>query len=167
VSAAVHVRRFRAEDAPALAQLFHDAVNRIASCHYSPAQVAAWSPAPPDPALFLARGADGRILLVAEDAGGAPLAYGDVEADGHIDHLYCRPDAAGTGVAARLYAALEAAAATRGIVRLYTEASEPARRFFERRGFMLLHRRDFTLADVVIHNYAMEKQIAPGAEPTG
>ena len=68
VAAAARVRLFRPEDAPALARLFHDAINQIASLHYSPAQVAAWSPAPPDPGRFLARGADGRILLVAEDS---------------------------------------------------------------------------------------------------
>ena len=158
------IRPFRPADAPALARLFHEAVHQIAARHYNPAQVAAWAPALPDPAGFLARGADGRTLLVAEGADGAPLAYGDVEADGHIDHLFCRPDAAGAGIAARLYAALEEVARARGIARLYTEASEPARRFFERQGFTLLHRRDFTLADVPIHNYAMEKQIAsPGA----
>lgn len=156
-----NIRPFRAADAPALARLFHDAVHRIASHHYRPAQIAAWSPEAPDPARFLARGRDGRTLLVAEDASGALLAYGDVEADGHIDHLYCRPDAAGSGIAAMLYAALEEAARSRGIDRLHTEASEPARRFFERRGFALLHRRDFTLAGVPIHNYAMEKRLAP------
>ena len=160
----VSVRPFRLEDATALASLFHDAIQRIASLHYSPAQIAAWSSEPPDPARFVARGTDGRILLVAEDEAGAPLAYGDVEADGHIDHLFCRPDAAGTGVTAFLYAELERTAASRGIERLYTEASEPARRFFERRGFTLLHRRDFRLADEPMYNYAMEKHIGPRAE---
>jgi 8-oxo-dGTP pyrophosphatase MutT (NUDIX family) len=155
----VRVRPFRPDDAPALARLFHDAVHGIAAHHYTPAQVAAWAPAVPDPARFLARAADGRTLLVAEAADGTPLAYGDVEADGHIDHLFCRPDAAGAGIAARLYDALEAAARGRGIARLHTEASEPARRFFERRGFDLLHRRDFELAGVPIHNYAMAKRL--------
>jgi 8-oxo-dGTP pyrophosphatase MutT (NUDIX family)/ribosomal protein S18 acetylase RimI-like enzyme len=161
LAAGIRIRAFRPADAPTLARLFHDAVHGIAAHHYTPAQVAAWAPAVPDPARFLARGADGRTLLVAEGADGVPLAYGDVEADGHIDHLFCRPDAAGAGVAARLYGALEEAARARGIARLYTEASEPARRFFERRGFALLHRRDFTLAGEPMHNYAMQKQLAP------
>lgn len=160
---AARIRPFRPADAPALAQLFHAAVHEIAARHYSPAQIAAWSPAVPDPARFLARGADGRTLLVAEAANGAILAYGDVEADGHIDHIFCRPDAAGTGVTAVLYDALETAARQRGIERLYTEASEPARRFFERRGFMVVTRRDFELAGVPIHNYAMEKRLGPEA----
>jgi putative acetyltransferase len=162
---AVRIRPFRPDDAPALAQLFHAAIHEIAALHYRPAQIAAWAPAVPDPARFLVRGTDGRILLVAEGGDGSPLAYGDVEPDGHIDHLFCRPDAAGAGVTAILYEALEAAALTQGIARLYTEASEPARRFFEKRGFTLLHRRDLELAGVPIHNYAMEKHLLPEPAP--
>jgi putative acetyltransferase len=153
------IRPFRPDDAPALAALFHAAVHGIARAHYSQAQVNAWAPEVPDPARFRARGADGRLLLVAVDAGDAPLAYGDVEADGHIDHLFCRPDAAGTGVTASLYAALEAAARGRGIGRLYTEASEPARRFFLKQGFVVVARNDFDLGGVAIHNMRMEKRL--------
>src|SRR5882757_2518889 len=118
------VRPYKSEDAPALAALFHAAVHDIARLYYSQAQVNAWAPEVPDPARFRARAADGRTVLVAVDAADAPLAYGDVEADGHIDHLFCRPDAAGTGVAAALYAELEAAARARGIGLVYVEASE-------------------------------------------
>jgi putative acetyltransferase len=153
------IRRFRRDDAPALARLFHDAIHQIAAAHYTPEQVRAWSPLVPPAERFEARGADGRTLLVAIDGDDRPLAYGDVEADGHIDHLFCRPDAAGTGVTDALLDALEAAAVERGITRLHVEASEPARRFFERRGFTLLHRRDFELGGVPIHNYAMEKSL--------
>lgn len=96
-------------------------------------------------------------MLVAVDADAAPLAYGDLEGDGHIDHLYCRPDAAGTGVAAALYAALEASARARGMARLCTEASEPARRFFAKQGFDLVARNDFELGGVAMHNFRMEK----------
>jgi len=153
------VRRFKDEDASALAALFHAAVHGIAQLHYSEAQVNAWAPGVPDPERFVARGADGRTLLVAADDSDAPLAYGDVEADGHIDHLYCRPEAAGTGVTAALYAELEAAARARGIGRLYTEASEPARRFFLKQGFALVERNDFELGGVPIHNFRMEKRL--------
>ena len=155
------VRPYQPEDAPALASLFHAAVHGIARLHYSEAQVNAWAPRVPDPARFAARAVDGRTVLVAVDEAGAPLAYGDVEADGHIDHLFCRPDAAGTGVAAALYAEMERAARGRGIGLLYVEASEPARRFFLKRGFVLVARREFEIDGVPIHNFEMEKSLAP------
>jgi putative acetyltransferase len=156
---AIKVRAFQPEDAPALAAIFHAAVHGIARLYYSEEQVNAWAPDVPDPVHLRARAADGRMLLVAVDDGGDPLAYGDLEADGHIDHLFCRPDAAGTGVAAALYAGLEAAARARGMARLHVEASEPARRFFLKQGFLLVARRDFAIAGVAIHNFAMEKRL--------
>ena len=156
------VRPYTPDDAPALVALFHAAVHEIARIYYSQAQVNAWAPEVPDVGRFRARAADGRTLLVAVDEENEPLAYGDLEEDGHIDHLFCRPDAAGTGVTAALYTALEAAARVRGIGLVYVEASEPARRFFERQGFDMVGRRDFEIAGVAIHNFEMEKTLGPG-----
>lgn len=155
----MHIRPFRPEDAPALARIFHAAVHQIGGLHYSPEQVKAWAPVVPSSERFLERGADGRILLVAADESDRPLAFGDLEKDGHIDLLYCRPDVAGTGVASALYDRLEAAAGDRGIGRLHVEASEPARRFFLRKGFIVLRRREFILDGVALHNFAMEKRL--------
>ena len=151
------VRQFRSEDAPALALIFHAAVHEIARFHYSLEQLNAWAPVVPSAERFLERAADGRMLFVAVDNSDQAVAYGDVEADGHIDHLYCRPEVAGTGTTSCLYDHMETAATDRGISRLYVEASEPARRFFLRKNFVVLRRREFTLGDVAIHNFAMEK----------
>jgi putative acetyltransferase len=155
----MHVRSFRPQDAPALARIFHAAVHQLGGLHYSLEQLNAWAPVVPGSERFLEQAADGRILLVAADETDRPLAFGDLEKNGHIDHLYCRPDAAGTGVASALYDELEAAAEDRGIGRLFVEASEPARRFFLRKSFILLDRREFTLSGVAIHNFAMAKRL--------
>jgi putative acetyltransferase len=37
------------------------------------------------------------------------------------------------------------------------EASEPARRMFERKGFTVLDRRELVRDGVALHNFAMEK----------
>ncbi|MDH6232193.1 GNAT superfamily N-acetyltransferase [Mesorhizobium soli] len=94
------------------------------------------------------------------DSDGQPIGYGDLEADGHIDHLYRRPDMIGTGVGSALYAAIEAAAKSAGMTILFVEASEGARRLFERRGFSIDARNDFTINGVAIHNYRRSKLIA-------
>jgi putative acetyltransferase len=41
--------------------------------------------------------------------------------------------------------------------RLYSEASEAARRFFLKQGFAVVSKRLFEISGVPIHNYAMEK----------
>jgi putative acetyltransferase len=112
-----------------------------------------------------ARCADGRVTLVATDDRDAPLAYGDLEAGGHIDHLYCAPEAAGTGAASAICDALVRTAGEQGVSRIYTEASEGARRFFERQGSSTRERRDFALRGVTIHNYSMEKTLAARPRP--
>jgi putative acetyltransferase len=155
------VRAFRPCDAPALAEIFFRAIHEVASAHYSDQQVRAWAPKVPDPERFIARGSDGRTLLVAVDDSGKPIAYADVEADGHIDHLFCLPEVAGRGVAAALYAELEAVARSQGLERLYVEASEPARRFFLKRGFATIERNDFALDGIAIHNFRMGKRLQP------
>lgn len=153
------VRPFMPADAEALAALFHASVREAGVRDYSVQQVAAWSPSPPDPQDYLTR-AGGRTILVAIDEDGQAVGYGDLEPDGHIDHLYCRPDKIAMGVGSAIYAALEAAARDAGIAMVFVEASESARRLFERRGFSIDGRNDFTINGVTIHNYRMSKRIA-------
>ena len=74
----------------------------------------------------------------------------------------CPPEAAGHGIASQLYDAIEAAARSQGIDRLFTEASELAMRFFERKGFALLERQDMVIRGVPIHNYKMAKNLPDG-----
>lgn len=122
-------------------------------------QVKAWSPSRPDPERYLRQFKD-RTFLVAIDDVGQPIGYGDLEPNGHIDHLYCRPDRIATGVGSAIYAALEDAAKDGGLTVLYVEASEGARPFFERRGFKVVVRNDFVLNGIAIHNYRMSKSLA-------
>ena len=154
----MRIRPFMPGDGEPLAALYHSAVQEIGARDYSPEQVAVWSPAPLDPAGYAARAA-GRLTLVAENAGGEPVGYIDLEPSGRIDHFYCRPDVVGAGVGSALYAALERAAREAGTQRLTVEASEAARRFFLRRGFEIESRNDFELGGVAIHNYRMVKSL--------
>jgi putative acetyltransferase len=158
---AIEIRAGRPDDAAEIAALFHASVRQVAARHYSDDQVRAWSPTAPDPARFVTRLTDGRTFIVATVRGGAILAYGDLERNGHIDHLYARPDVAGKGVAQLVYDRLEQAAHQSGIARLFVEASEPASRFFAKRGFRIVERNDFELAGVPIHNFRMEKLLRP------
>lgn len=119
-----------------------------------------WAPHPPDAAKFATRATDGRILLIATDASDEPIAYADLEATGHIDHVYCQPEAVGTGVASQLVDRLENEARGMGMSKLFVEASEAARRLFLRKGFREVERRDFELRGVQIHNYLMEKPLS-------
>jgi putative acetyltransferase len=152
-----NIRPYEPKDAALLGPIFFDAVRKAGMRYYSQAQVDAWAPAIPDSAWFEANAKDGRVILVAIDEVDEPIAYGDLEPSGHIDHLYCRPDLIGNGIASALYDRLEQQARDRGIARLFAEASEAAKRLLLRKGFAEIKRRDFLLRGVKIHNYLMEK----------
>ncbi|MEX0303575.1 MAG: GNAT family N-acetyltransferase [Leisingera sp.] len=156
-AAVFRIRQFKAEDAEALADVFHAAVHGIANRFYSPEQVSAWCPEVPPADAMRRKMSDGRAVWVAASEGDRPVAFIDLEADGSIDMLFCHPRAAGQGAAAALYARLEAAAQRQGMRLLYVEASEAARGFFERMGFALDRRREFERRGVKIHNYRMVK----------
>ncbi len=153
----MRIRPFREEDAAALAAIFHASVREAGIRDYTLEQVQAWSPAPPDPARYIQRSLEDRTFLVAVDGDDEPMAYGDLKSDGHIDHLYCRPDVVGTGVASALYDELEAAARARGFSSISVNASEAARRLFLKKGFSVVRRNELIRRGVSIHNYSMEK----------
>lgn len=150
------IRFYQDGDAEALAGVFERSVRVIGARDYSPAQLEAWIGEEPRAERFRSRMADGRRCWVALDGEGRITAFVDLEADGHIDFLFADPGVAGQGVASDLLDILERAARDDGIVRLYVEASEAARRFFLKRGYTVRRRRDFDIRGVAIHNYAME-----------
>jgi putative acetyltransferase len=153
------VRLGRSEDATGLARVFRASVEGLGPRDYAPDQVRAWCDAGPGDEAMRLRIGDGRAVFVALANDGRHVGYVDLEADGHIDQFYCAPAAAGTGVADRLYEAVEDLAVRRGVVRLRVEASEAARRFLVRREFVVDGRREVLLGGVLIHNFAMSKAL--------
>ncbi|WP_161792420.1 GNAT family N-acetyltransferase [Croceibacterium mercuriale] len=95
------------DGAPALARLFYDAVHQLAGLYHTAGQVQAWAPQVPEPDRISAWAAQDRLFLVAVNDDDEPVAFADLELDGHIDYFFCRPDCAGTGVARLLFHELE------------------------------------------------------------
>jgi len=160
------VRTFQPGDAAAIATVMWRSVHEGASGDYDAAQQGAWLPVRPDGAAMLAWAQDGRAVFVAVDEDDSIVGYTDLERDGHIDHLYCVPEAIGAGVAGVLHEQIETLARRLGLGRLYVEASEAARRFYASRGFVVDGRREWDLRGVPIHNYAMSKQLSAGTVST-
>ena len=152
----ISIRDYHPDDAPGLSALYEASVRTLGATRYTPDQVEAWLSLAPSPDRLRDKMADGRLRLVADGSSNL-MAFIDIETDGHIDLLYAAPESARTGVAVRLYQEAEARVIQAGVRRLYAEASELARPFFERRGFVTRGRRDFEVAGVAIHNFIVEK----------
>ena len=117
--AEVVIRTYERRDAAGVADVFYRSVREVALSDDTPEQVRAWVPGRWDAEREHRRSGDGRLVLVAADEPGRVAAFIDLEPDGHIDRLFCAPEAAGRGVASRLYNAIETAARAQGIQRLF------------------------------------------------
>ncbi|HEY0973725.1 MAG TPA: GNAT family N-acetyltransferase [Solimonas sp.] len=153
----VALRDFRGDDLMPIAELFTASIRTLAVGSYSPAQIEAWAPQPPDLAGWRER-LQGRTTLIAtisSDLAGF-LSYED---DGHIDLLYTAPAHARCGVASALYDAVQARLAAVGVAVLFTEASLIAEPFFSRQGFRIVEAQSVTRGGQVFQRYAMAKRL--------
>ena len=137
-------------------------IQHVGSAAYSNEQVEAWAGRIGTVQDLLGRVEQGDFVTVACDDDQA-VAYSLLEADGHLDHLYCHPEHTRKGLADQLLAASEAIARQNGATQLFTEASELARPAFLRAGYVVSERRDFEIEHdgrkVPIHNFAMVKPL--------
>lgn len=151
------LRTYRAGDASRLEEIFRAAILQLGSRDYTAAQVAVWSGARVTAERLHEMYSDGRATFIAVEKADTAIAFSDLEADGHVDMLYCHPDHAGKGVASALLAAIEAVARQAGMTRLHAEASETARPVFSRAGYETVLRRPLEIDGVALHNWKMEK----------
>jgi putative acetyltransferase len=146
------------QDVPLLAEVFRASIEELTGDDYSEAQQEAWAEAADDVEAFGARLA-GELTLVATHAG-SPVGFAALADNARIDMLYVHPAAAGQGAGNMLCDALEKLAAARGTKELSVEASDSARRFFERRGFAARTRNTVFRAGEWLANTTMVKPLA-------
>ena len=128
------LRPFLPADAPALAEIFQASVEDLTGEDYSEAQQEAWAAQADDAEAFGARLAKDLTLVATID--GAPVGFASLRGTDRVEMLYVHPDAAGQGVGALLYDALEKLATARKAPRLIADVSDTAEEFFRRRGFL-------------------------------
>jgi putative acetyltransferase len=145
-------------DAPLLAEIFRASIEELSGDDYSEAQQQAWASAADNEEEFGARLA-AALTLVATHAG-SPIGFASLADNTRIDMLYVHPTAAGQGAAGMLCDALEQLAAARGGKELTVDASDTARGFFERRGFVAKTRNTVMLAGEWFANTTMTKPLA-------
>lgn len=98
----IRIRAYDPRGAAGLADVFFRSVRQVALSDYTAAQVAVWAPEPPTPEQMHRMASDGRLTLVAVNDDDGMVAFINLEPDGHIDHLFVAPEAAGHGIASWL-----------------------------------------------------------------
>ncbi|HET7290508.1 MAG TPA: GNAT family N-acetyltransferase [Thermodesulfobacteriota bacterium] len=129
------IRRYRPEDAEAIAGLYEKSVREIAIEKYTPEAVEAWASYADEIEELRHRLAEG-LTLVAE-AGDILIAFGQLKPVDHIAFLYTLKEYSRKGIASGIYKRLEDHAAMKGAEYLTTDASRISKPLFERLGFKL------------------------------
>lgn len=156
------IRRYREGDAASLCALFVRSVREIGPAKYDAAQIGAWAHDVPDAVAWGARMRQNETFVAVGDDG-MPAGWIELEADGHVDMLYCAPEATGRGVAAQLYAAAERLARERGWTHLTTHASRFAESFFRKHGWRVDERETVIRFGIAIERTRMSKTLQPDA----
>ncbi|GAA3870774.1 GNAT family N-acetyltransferase [Celeribacter arenosi] len=152
----MRLRELTLSDGPRCYAILHRTVLGGTGAFYTEAQRNAWAPQTP-------RDLDGfSRRLVAGFAIGATkwgrlVGFFTMGHDGHIDFAYVALEEMGKGTARRLYDACEAEARKLGLAEMTTEASHLARRFFEKRGWVVVARQTVIRDSVGIENFRMKK----------
>ena len=144
-------------DVPLLAEIFRASIEELTAEDYSEAQQEAWAETADDLDAFGAKLA-AELTLVATFAGSA-VGFASLADNTRIDMLYVHPAAAGQGAGSMLCDALEKLAAARGSKELSVDASDSARGFFERRGFVAKTRNTVALGGEWFANTTMVKPL--------
>ena len=152
------LRPFLAEDTALLREIFRDSIEELAGDDYSEAQREAWASVADDEKAF-GKDLAGQLTLIAT-LEGSPVGFASLEGKDKIGMLYVHPAVAGQGVGRMLVDALEKLAGGRGVAKLKVDASDSARGFFEKRGYVAQQRNSISLAGEWLANTTLLKQLA-------
>ena len=156
------LRPFLPADAPLLREIFRDSIEELTSDDYTEAQQEVWASVADNVADF-GKKLSARLTLVATMEG-SPVGFASLEGKDKIDMLYVHPAATGQGVGAMLIDALEKLASSRGEARIVVDASDSARGFFEKRGYVAQQRNTVLVGDEWLANTTLHKQLAAKRE---
>ena len=156
------LRPYLPEDVAILREIFRDSIVDLTDEDYTPAQQDAWASVADDEAAFGKKlGSQLTLVAVLETS---PAGFASLASGNKIDMLYVHPAAAGQGVGAMLADALEKLAGGRGADKLVVDASDSARGFFEKRGYVAQQRNTVSVGDEWLANTTLHKQLAAKRE---
>jgi putative acetyltransferase len=156
------LRPYLADDAPLLAEIFRASVMDLTAEDYTEPQQQAWASASDDEAEFAQKLASQLTLVSTLEGSG--VGFASLAGGGKIDMLYVHPAAVGQGVASLLIDALEKLAGGRGAEKLIVDASDTARGFFEKRGYIAQQRNTVSTGDEWLANTTLHKQLTAKRE---
>ena len=155
------LRPFLPADTIALRELFAQSIEELTQDDYDEDQRLAWALDAEDPDGFAKRLSQMLTLVVQLD--GEYLGFASLKDNKVIDMLFVHPYYAGEGVGTALVEALEKIATARGAETISADASDTAKEFFEKHGYVATQRNSVPRDDQWLSNTTMVKKLKPGA----
>ena len=153
----IALRPFLPADTPILAAIFRASIEELTSEDYDLDQQEAWASLADDEEAFGNR--LGAMLTLIATLSGSPVGFACLKGKDVIDCLYVHPVAVRQGAATALCDALEKLAEGRGASSMSVDASDPARSFFDRRGYQPHRRNTVSVGDEWLGNTTMRKTL--------
>ena len=149
-------RPYKSADLPSVIETYTASIRLLAAPYYTPEQIAAWAPIPPDAARWQERLAHLHTIVAESD--GLLAGFASYTLDGYLDFLFTHPAFARQGVASSLYHRVESVLCAVNIPKVTTLASLAARPFFDRHGFQLDRQECVECRGAYLRRFAMHKQ---------
>lgn len=100
-------RPYESTDLPSVIEIYTASIRSLAASYYSPDQIAAWAPVPPDAARWRERLSHLHTIVAESD--GVLAGFASYTHEGYLDFLFTHPTFARRGVATSLYQRVESA----------------------------------------------------------
>lgn len=152
------IRKYKPEDAQALADIYYNTIHQINIQHYTEEQVKVWAPETTLESSGWAKKFERTNPFVAI-IDNIIVGFAEFIPDGHIDCFYCHHNWIGKGVGAALMGAILEQARALNIARIFVEASITVKPFFEKHGFNTVSKQTVVLAGIELTNYVMERRL--------
>lgn len=154
----ISIRKYIAEDAQDLANIYYNTIHLINIRDYNQQQVDVWAPETSKEIARWLKKFERTNPFVAI-INNKVVGFAEFEPNGHIDCFYCHHEWIGHGVGSALMKAIDEAAYQQGIKHIFAEVSITAKPFFDRCGFATVTQQTVEIKGVFLTNYKMEKLI--------
>jgi len=118
-------------------EIYTASIRSLAASYYSPEQIAAWAPVPPDATRWQERLSHLHTIVAESD--GVLAGFASYTHDGYLDFLFTHPTFARRGVATSLYQRVESALRAASAPKVTTHSSFAARSILHRRRVFGFH----------------------------
>src|SRR5438067_12337520 len=146
-------RPYESADLPSVIETYTASIRLLAAPYYTPEQIAAWAPVPPDAARWQERLSHLHTLVAESD--GVLAGFASYTGEGYLDFLFTHPAFARRGVATRLYLRVESALRAAEAPTVFTYASLAARPFFDRQSFQIDSEESVECRGAYLRRFAM------------